>query len=189
MSETPDAVAALTARQWQRWTRARRLSEARPQELWAILQQPQLPVPAYVVRAKARLMRTLVTQLGPVVAAVEEYRKVVEDFFASLPAAQWARTLPIGNHGGHCAHALGPLGGRPWAVGVVSASAGARRHRARDVAQRQAAGRPLPLRLRHGVAVRGRSGGVPLAARASGRGCTTTSSGRGATRIARPSGP
>jgi hypothetical protein len=44
-------------------------------------------------------MRTLVTQLDPVVAAVEEYRKVVEDFFASLPAAQWARTLPIGNHG------------------------------------------------------------------------------------------
>jgi Transposase len=96
---TPDAVAALTARQWQRWTRAHRLSEARTQELWAILQQPQLPVPVHVVRAKARLMRTLVTQLDPVVAAVEEYRKVVEDFFASLPAAQWARTLPIGNHG------------------------------------------------------------------------------------------
>jgi hypothetical protein len=96
---TPDAVAALTARQWQRWARAHRLSEARTQELWAILQRPQLPVPAHVVRARARLMRTLVTQLGPVVAAVEDYRKVVEDFFASLPAAQWIRTLPIGEHG------------------------------------------------------------------------------------------
>ena len=96
---TPDAVAALTARQWQRWARAHRLSEARTQELWAILQPPQLPVPAHVVRAKARLMRTLVIQLGPVVAAVEDYRKAVEDFFASLPAAQWARTLPIGDHG------------------------------------------------------------------------------------------
>ena len=76
-----------------------RLSEARTQELWAILQPPQLPVPAHVVRAKARLMRTLVIQLGPVVAAVEDYRKAVEDFFASLPAAQWIRTLPIGDHG------------------------------------------------------------------------------------------
>ena len=44
-------------------------------------------------------MRTLVTQLGPVVTAVEDYRKAVEDFFASLPAAQWIRTLPIGDHG------------------------------------------------------------------------------------------
>jgi hypothetical protein len=96
---TPDAVAALTARQWQRWARAHRLSEARTRELWDVLQQPQLPVPAHVVRAKARLMRTLVTQLGPVVAAVGDYRKAVEDFFARLPAAQWARTLPIGDHG------------------------------------------------------------------------------------------
>ena len=96
---TPDAVAALTARQWQRWAHAHRLSEARTQELWAVLQRPQLPVPAHVVRAKARLMRTLVTQLVPVVTAVEDYRKAVEDFFASLPAAQWIRTLPIGDHG------------------------------------------------------------------------------------------
>ena len=55
---TPDAVTALTARQWQRWARAHRLSEARTRELWAVLQQPQLPVPAHVVRAKARLMQS-----------------------------------------------------------------------------------------------------------------------------------
>ena len=67
---TPDAVAALTARQWQRWARAHRLSEVRTRALWAVLQQPQLPVPAHVVRAKARLMQTLVAQLTPVVAAV-----------------------------------------------------------------------------------------------------------------------
>ena len=60
---TPDAVAALTARQWQRWAHAHRLSEARTQELWAVLRRPQLPVPAHVVRAKARLMQTLVAQL------------------------------------------------------------------------------------------------------------------------------
>ena len=96
---TPEAVAALTARQWQRWARARRLGEARTRALWDVLQQPQLPVPAHVVRAKARLMLTLVAQLLPVVAAIGDYREAIEDFFASMPAAQWVRTLPIGNHG------------------------------------------------------------------------------------------
>jgi len=56
-------------------------------------------VPAHVVRAKARLMQALVTELEPVVAAVEAYRQAVEDFFAGMPAAQWIRTLPIGEHG------------------------------------------------------------------------------------------
>src|SRR5437879_6711743 len=54
---TPAALTALTERQWQRWARAHRLSEARTQELWAVLQRPQLPVPAPVVRAKGRLMQ------------------------------------------------------------------------------------------------------------------------------------
>ena len=76
---TPAAVAALTERQWQRWARAHRLSEARTQELWAVLQQPQLPVPAHVVRAKTRLMQTLLTELAPAVAAVEAYRQAVEN--------------------------------------------------------------------------------------------------------------
>ena len=56
---TPEAVAALTERQWQRWARAHRLSETRTQALWDVLQQPQLPVPGHVLRAKARLMRSL----------------------------------------------------------------------------------------------------------------------------------
>ena len=92
-------LTALTERQWQRWARAHRLPEARTGELWAVLRQPQLPVPAHVVRAKARLMHTLMEQLRPVVAAVAQYRKAIDDFFASMPAAQWARTLPIGKHG------------------------------------------------------------------------------------------
>jgi transposase len=96
---TPEAVTALTERQWQRWARTHRLSEARTPELWRVLQQPQLPVPLHVVRAKARLMQTLLAQLTMVVAAVGEYRKAIEDFFDSMPAAQWARTLPIGDHG------------------------------------------------------------------------------------------
>jgi transposase len=96
---TPENLTVLTERQWQRWARAHRLSEARIGELWHVLQQPQLPVPPHVVRAKARLMRSLVEQLTPVVAAVAQYRKAIEDFFANMPAAQWARTLPIGKHG------------------------------------------------------------------------------------------
>ena len=44
-------------------------------------------------------MQALLTELEPVVAVVEAYRQAVEDFFAALPAAQWIRTLPIGDHG------------------------------------------------------------------------------------------
>src|SRR5687768_18247980 len=44
-------------------------------------------------------MQTLVEQLMPVLAAVAQYRKAIDDFFASMPTAQWARTLPIGKHG------------------------------------------------------------------------------------------
>jgi transposase len=40
-----------------------------------------------------------VEQLAPVVAAVAQYRKAIEDFFAHIPTAQWMRTLPIGDHG------------------------------------------------------------------------------------------
>jgi hypothetical protein len=96
---TPETLTVLTERQWQRWARAHRLNEARSRELWDVLTQPQLPVPAHVVRAKARLMQSLVEQLTPVVGAVAQYRKAIDDFFASMPAAQWARTLPIGKHG------------------------------------------------------------------------------------------
>jgi hypothetical protein len=45
------------------------------------------------------LMQSLVEQLTPVVVAVTQYRTAIDDFFARMPAAQWARTLPIGKHG------------------------------------------------------------------------------------------
>jgi transposase len=96
---TPESLTGLTERTWQRWARAHRLSDARTRELWGVFQQPQLPVPTHVVRAKARLMRSVVEQLTLVVAAVAEYRKAIENFFARIPTAQWARTLPIGEHG------------------------------------------------------------------------------------------
>ncbi len=50
---TPEALTTLTARQWQRWARGRRVSAARIGALWAVLHQPQLPVPAHVVRQGA----------------------------------------------------------------------------------------------------------------------------------------
>lgn len=96
---TPEAVEALTERQWRRWAKAHRLSPARSTEVWERLQGPQLPVPAHVVRAKTRLMRALVAELAAVGAAVAGYRQAIDDFFAGMPAARWARTLPVGEHG------------------------------------------------------------------------------------------
>lgn len=96
---TPEALAALTPKQWQRWARAHQLSAARTQELWEALRQPQLPVSAHVVRAKARLVRALVAQLATTAATVKDYQTAVEDFFAAMPAAEWARTLPGGKSG------------------------------------------------------------------------------------------
>lgn len=96
---TPEAVRGLTERQWQRWAREQRLSASRTAELWAILRAPQLPVPAHVSRAKARLMQSLVAALAPVVEAVDSYREAIDDFFAGLPVATTARTLPVGKHG------------------------------------------------------------------------------------------
>lgn len=96
---TPEALTALSERQWQRWAQGQHLSAARTATLWTELKQPQLPVPPHVVRAKSRLMQALVTELAAVGDAVASYRKVIDDFFATMPAAQWARTLPVGEHG------------------------------------------------------------------------------------------
>src|SRR5262249_3475664 len=66
-------------------------------------------VPPHVVRAKSQLMQALVTELAAVMAAVARYRQAIDDFFASMPAAAWARTLPVGKHG----VTVPPLGARP----------------------------------------------------------------------------
>lgn len=96
---TPSAAAALTEEQWQQFARAHRLQTTRTTALWVTLQRPQLPVPAHVVRAKARLVCALVAQLAAAGQAVDEYRQAVEDFFAAMPAAEWAGTLPGGRSG------------------------------------------------------------------------------------------
>jgi transposase len=96
---TPQAVAALRRAPWGRFARAHRLNAARTAALWAVLQAPQLPVPLHVVRAKARLVGVLVTELRATGQGVAEYRQAVDDFFGTLPAAEWARSLPGGKSG------------------------------------------------------------------------------------------
>lgn len=96
---TPAALTTLTARRWQRWARGHRLSAERATQLGAILERPQLPVPAHVVRVQARRVRALLEQLGVTVGTVEAYREAIEDFFGRMPAAEWARSLPGGRSG------------------------------------------------------------------------------------------
>jgi len=96
---TPAALRALTERQWQWWARAHRLSAERTAALWATIQRPQIAVPPHVVRGKARRLAVLLDQFVVTAGAVEMYRQAVEDFFASMPAAKWAGSLPGGHSG------------------------------------------------------------------------------------------
>lgn len=96
---TPAALTALTERRWQRWAREHRLSAERTAALWPLLQQPQLPVPAHVVRVNARLVDSLLAQLAVTLDAVQAYQEAIADFFAAMPAAKWAGSLPGGQSG------------------------------------------------------------------------------------------
>ena len=69
------------------------------QVLWEQLKSPQLPVPLHVVRAKSALVQILLKELEVLVPAVEDYRRQVEAFFASTPAAGLTQTLPGGKSG------------------------------------------------------------------------------------------
>src|SRR5207249_8135817 len=75
------------------------LSKQRCEELWEKLNKPQLAVPEHVVRAKAQLVEVLIEQLRASIKAVKIYNHRVESFFASSPAAQFAKTLPGGKSG------------------------------------------------------------------------------------------
>jgi transposase len=96
---TPASLLTLTERRWERWARTQRLSAERVAALWAVLPRPQVPVPAHVVRVKARRVTVLLDQLEVTTGAVEAYRQAVEDFFGRLPAAKWAASLPGGQSG------------------------------------------------------------------------------------------
>ncbi len=96
---TPAALTALTERRWQRWAREHRLSPERAAALWTIVQRPHLAVPPHVVRVHARRLAGLGAELDVVVATVQSYREAVRDFFARMPAATWAMSLPGGQSG------------------------------------------------------------------------------------------
>jgi transposase len=97
---TPRALSELTRRNWNRFAkRDHRLSEERCKELWEKLSQPQLKIPEHVVRTKAQLLLVLVTQLKSLAQAVKNYGEEVERFFACMPAAEFAKTLPGGKSG------------------------------------------------------------------------------------------
>jgi transposase len=96
---TPAGLQTLTERRWGRWARTHRLNAERTAGLWATIQRPQLAVPPHVVRVKSRRLAVLLEQFVITAGAVETYRQAVEDFFASMPAAKWAASLPGGQSG------------------------------------------------------------------------------------------
>ena len=108
---TPTDVAELPRRVWRRWARTQHVK--RSQALWELLQQPQVPVPPHVVRAKARLLHVLLTQVEATGAAVESYRQAIADFFARMPAGDWARSLPGGQQGTIVPTLVAELGDAP----------------------------------------------------------------------------
>ncbi|HJR51930.1 MAG TPA: IS110 family transposase [Gemmatimonadales bacterium] len=109
----PAALASLTERQWQRWARQARLSGERTAELWAVLRPPQLAVPPHVVRVHQRRLAALLAQLEVTGRAVDAYREAIADFFASMPAANWATSLPGGRSGTTVATLYAELGDAP----------------------------------------------------------------------------
>jgi transposase len=96
---SPAALTPLTERRWQRWARDHRLSAERAAALWMIVARPQLAVPAHVVRVQTRLVGALLAQLEVTIRVATAYREAIDDFFARMPAATWARTLPGGRSG------------------------------------------------------------------------------------------
>jgi hypothetical protein len=110
---TPALLAALTERRWRRWAAEHRLATARASELWAVVTRPQLAVPDHVVRVHARRLDALVAQLDVTVRAVGAYREAIADFFARMPAATWAATLPGGQRGTTVPRLYAELGDAP----------------------------------------------------------------------------
>ena len=97
---TPRNLSELTLRKWNRFAkREHHLSEERCRELWEKLSQPQLNIPEHVVRAKTRLLLAFLAQLKVLAEAVKSYSDKVESFFASMPAAEYVKTLPGGKSG------------------------------------------------------------------------------------------
>ncbi len=110
---TPAALTTVRQSQWQRFARAHRLGPARTAELWDELKAPQVPVPAHVVRTKARLMGVLVGQVLLAPRAVRADHTEIERFFVTLPAAKWMQSLPGGKSGTTIPSVWAELGDAP----------------------------------------------------------------------------
>ena len=111
---TPAHLSALKRKQFNRFaTSQHHLSKQRCEELWEKLQRPQLGVPEHVVRAKAQLLEVLIEQLRAAIKAVKIYHHKVESFFASSPAAEFAKTLPGAKSGTLVAAIWAELGDAP----------------------------------------------------------------------------
>ena len=95
----PQALAELTPEAWQDFVREHRLHKGPAAELWKRAKALQLAIPGHVVRAKVRLVRVLTAGLRIVRTAVADYHTEIERFFASMPAAEIARSLPAGKSG------------------------------------------------------------------------------------------
>lgn len=92
---TPADLGALKRKDFNRFARQEHhLSKERCEELWNKLCPAQLPIPEYVVRAKAQWTQVLIEQLRAAIKAVKIYEHKVESFFASCPLAQIAKSLP-----------------------------------------------------------------------------------------------
>ena len=97
---TPADLSALKRKEFNRFaTQEHHLSKDRCEALWHKLTPAQLTVPEHVVRAKAQWTEVLIDQLRAAIKAVKSYNHKVENFFASSPAAQIAKTLPGGKSG------------------------------------------------------------------------------------------
>lgn len=96
---TPQSLQKLTRLQWQRFGKAHRMPACLLQQRFEALQSPQVEVPPYVVRAKARLVEALVEQVRVTVKAVNAYQEEIPRFFASMPEAHLTQAMPGGPSG------------------------------------------------------------------------------------------
>jgi transposase len=97
--QTPQDLQKLTRVRWLRFAKHHRLGLTRTEDLWKKLKAPQLPVPEHVTRAKSLAVQTLLRELEVVLEAVERYREAIQSFFAGLPVAEIARSIPGGKSG------------------------------------------------------------------------------------------
>ena len=96
---SPTSARRMSQTEWTLFARRHRLRGDREQKVWEALHQSRPRVPAYVERANARLVRSLVAQLRVSQCEVEGYAQEIERFFATMPVADLARSLPGGKSG------------------------------------------------------------------------------------------